>query len=60
VRGLENRLTPGNPARVITSSCGRHTENLSLFVEKYCKAVVETIPRRVQDTRHMLNIIDDS
>jgi hypothetical protein len=50
---------PGNPARVITSGCGTPTENLSLFVEKYCKTVVETIPCRVQDTRHMLNIIDE-
>lgn len=50
---------PGNPARVITSGCGTPTENLSLFVEKYCKIVVDTIPCRVQDTRHMLNIIDE-
>ena len=50
---------PGNPARVITSGCGTPTENLSLFVEKYCKTVVETIPCHVQDTRHMLNIIDE-
>ena len=50
---------PGNPARVITSGCGRPSKNLSLFVEKYCKIVVDTIPCCVQDTRHMLNIIDE-
>ena len=48
-----------NPARVITSGCGTPTENLSLFVEKYCKVVVDSIPCRVRDTSHMLDIIDD-
>ena len=48
-----------NPARVITSGCGTPTENLSLFVEKYCKVVVDSIPCRIRDTSHMLNIIDD-
>ena len=49
-----------NPAQVITSGCGTPTENLSLFVEKYCKVVVDFIPCRVRDTPHMLNIFDDS
>ena len=48
-----------NPARVITSDCGTPTENLSLFVEKYCKVVIESIPCRVRDTSHMLDIIDE-
>ena len=47
-----------NPARVITSGCGTPTENLSLFVEKYCKVVVDSISCRVRDTSHMLGIID--
>ena len=49
----------GNPVRVITSGCDTPIENLSLFVEKHCKMVVDSISCRVQDTRHMLNIIDD-
>ena len=49
---------PDNPARVITFGCGTPTENLSLFVETYCKLTLENIPCRVQDTRHMLDIID--
>ena len=49
----------GNLARVITSGCDTPIENLSLFVEKHCKMVVDSISCRVQDTRHMLNIIDD-
>ena len=47
-----------NPARVITSGCGTPIENLSLFVETYCKIVVESISCRVRDTSHMLDIID--
>jgi hypothetical protein len=48
-----------NPARVITSGCGTPTENLSLFVEKYCSIVVDSISCRVRDTAHMLDIIDE-
>ena len=49
---------PDNPAWVITSGCGTPTENLSLFIETYCKLTLENIPCCVQDTRHMLDIID--
>ena len=49
----------GNPARIITSGCGTPTENLSFFVEKYCKVAVESISCRVRDTSHMLDIIDE-
>ena len=35
---------PDNPARVITSGCGTPTENLSSFVETYCKLTLENIP----------------
>lgn len=48
-----------NPARVITSGCGTPIENLSLFVERYCSVVVGSISCRVQDTSHMLRIIDE-
>ena len=34
-------------------------ENLSLFIEKHCKIVVDSIPCRVRDTAHMLDIIDE-
>ena len=49
---------PGNPARVITSGCGSPNENLSLFVEQYCKVIVDTIPCRIRDIAYMLDIID--
>ena len=42
-----------NPARVITSGCSTPTENLSLFVEKYCKIALDSISCRVRDTTHM-------
>ena len=48
-----------NPARVITSRCGTPTENLSLFVETYCKVVVDSIVCRDKDTAHMLGIVDE-
>ena len=48
-----------NPARVITSGCGTPTEKLSLFVETYCKVVVDSIECRVKDTTHMLQIVDE-
>ena len=48
-----------NPARVITSGCGTPTENLSLFVEKYCKVGVDSIKCRIRDTADMLEIVDD-
>ena len=50
---------PDNPARVITSGCGTPIENLSYFVEKYCKVAVDSISSRVRDTSHMLDIIDE-
>ena len=47
-----------NPARVITSGCSTPTENLYLFVEKYCKIALDSISCRVRDTTHMLDIVD--
>jgi hypothetical protein len=34
-------------------------ENLSLFVEKYCKVGVDLIKCRIRDTVHMLETVDD-
>jgi hypothetical protein len=48
-----------NPARVITSGCSTPIENLSLFVEKYCKIALDSIFCRVRDTTHMLDIVDE-
>ena len=50
---------PNNPPRVITSGCGTPTENLSLFVETYCKVVADSMESRVKDTAHMLQIADE-
>ena len=48
-----------NPAWVITSGCGTPTENLPLFVEKYCKIALDSISCRIRDTTHMLDIVDE-
>ena len=48
-----------NPASVITSGCGSPTENLSLFVETYCKVVLDSIECRVKDAAHMLEKVNE-
>lgn len=55
---LQRTHKAGNPARIITSSCGTPTENLSYFVEKHCEVVVNSINSRVRDTPHKLEIIN--
>ena len=49
---------PDNLARVIASDCGTPIENYHCF-KKYCKIVVDSIPCRVRDTAHMLDISDE-
>ena len=48
-----------NPARIISSGSDTAVENLSIFVEKCLFPEVLKIDTRMQDTQHMLNIIDD-
>ena len=57
--GLVKTHKVNNPARVITSGCGTPLENLSIFVEKHLYKEVLKIDTRIQDTPHMLNIIDE-
>ena len=57
--GLIKTHKVGNPVRVITSGCGRATENLSIFVEKCLYSKVLKIESRVKDRSEMLTIIDN-
>ena len=57
--GLVKTHKANNPVRIITSGCSTAVENLSIFVEKVLYKEVETIPSRIKDTSHMLDIIDN-
>ena len=48
-----------NPARTISSGCGTAVENLSIFVETHLAPLAETLPSRIKDSSHMLDIIDE-
>ena len=47
-----------NPVRLLTTGCNTAIENLSRFIEKLCAPLVVTIPTRIKDTSHLLEIID--
>ena len=57
--GMIKTHKESNPARIITSGSGKAVENLSIFVEKCLFSEVLKIDTRMQDTQHMLNIVDD-
>ena len=48
-----------NPARIIISGSGTAVDDPSIFGEKYLFLEVLKIGTRIQDTQHMLNIVDD-
>ena len=47
------------PVRLLTSGNGSATENLSLYVEKKCSVLAQSLKSRIKDTGHMLSIIDE-
>ena len=49
----------GTPVRLLTSGCNSATEGLSYFVEKKCAPLVRNMRSRIEDTSHMLDIIDE-
>ena len=55
--GLTKTHKEINPARVITSECGRAAEFLSGFVENYLYKEVNKIESKIKDTPDMLDII---
>ena len=48
----------GTPVRLLTTGCNTAIENLAIFVEKHCAPIAESIPTRIKDTQHLLQIID--
>ena len=57
--GNVKTLKENNPVRVITSGCNTAVENLSIFVENVLFELASELLSRINDTCHMLEIIDD-
>ena len=57
--GMIKTRKESNPARIIISRSGTAVESLSTFVEKCLFPEVLKIGTRIQDTQHMLNMVDD-
>ena len=49
----------GNPVRLITTGCNTAVENLCRIIEAHTYSLVKDIPCRIQDTNHLLKMIDD-
>jgi hypothetical protein len=47
------------PLRLVISGCGSTTENSSAFVDFYCKEIPSKLPSFIQDTPHILRILDE-
>ena len=47
------------PLRLVISGCGSNTENASLFIDHHCKHIPASLPSHVQDTPHLLRILDE-
>ena len=47
-----------NPVRIITSGCNTAVEDLSIFVENIFFELASELPSRINDTCHMLEIVD--
>ena len=57
--GMIKTHKENNPARIITSGSGTAVDDPSILGEKYLFLEVLKIGTRIQDTQHMLNIVDD-
>ena len=49
---------PGTPVRLLTTGCNTAIENLSKYIEIVCAQLALSIPTRISDTAHLLEIID--
>ena len=46
-----------NPVRVITSGCNTAIESLSVYIEPALFELSESMPSRIKDSNHLLDII---
>ena len=51
---------PNNPVRLLTTGCNTAIENFSRFIEVVCAPLTNDIERRLRDTSHLLDTIDES
>ena len=47
------------PVRLVISGCGSNTEMVSHFVDHYSKDIPTKLPSYIQDTPHLLRILND-
>ena len=48
----------GNPRRLLKTGCNTTIENLSRLIERICAPLTNNIDARINDTEHLLQIID--
>ena len=56
---LIKTLKVNNPVRVITSRCNTAIESLSIYIEHVLFELSESMPSRIRDSNHLLDIIDN-
>ena len=57
--GLVKTHKVNNSVRVITSGCNTAIENLSVDIEHVLFDISESIPSRIKDSNHLVDIIDN-
>ena len=56
---IQNTQGGGNPIRLLATGFNMTIENLSSFIEKICAPVTNNIDATINDTEHLLEIIDN-
>ena len=57
--GLVKTHKGNNPVKVITSGCNNAIENLPICIEHVLFELSESIPSRIKDSNHLLDLIDN-
>ena len=56
--GLVKTHKVNNPVRVIASGCNTAIKSLSIYMEHVLFELLESMPSRIKDSNHLLDIID--
>ena len=57
--GVVKTQKVNNPARVITSGCNTAVESLSIYIEHVLFELSESMPSRIKDSNHLVDITDN-
>ena len=57
--GLIKTHKVNNPVRVITSGCNTAIEGLSIYIDHVLFELPESMPSRIKDSKHLLDIFDN-